>query len=291
MRSSLVVTLLALLPAPSAAQILTGRVVDAGSEQGIGQAAVHLLDPRGLDRAAVISDSTGAFQLVVPGPGRYSLRVEHIGYTPFTSDPLMLEAREIIETLVRLGRTAIPLDPLTVTARSTDLSRLARFRERMATHPSGKFVTREEIDRRPAAKVTDFFRTMAGVHVIPVKRAGNPDGMTTDLIMLRGAGYERAPAGADMSLAGLCSPVLLLDGVRIQQSAMFPIDDLLGAQMLEGIEVYTSAGDAPVELRGASACGVVGLWTQQGERTAGRSTWKRNAIGLASLGLILFLMR
>src|SRR5687768_12532941 len=155
MRVVLTVLLLSVLAPPLHAQILAGRVLEAGSGAPVGGAQLRLLAANGGQRGAVVTDSSGWFQLPVPAAGRYSLAVEHIGYARFASNALEIPARQTVTVEIRLGRDAIPLDPLVVTARRRDVGRLAEFRQRVATEPAGRFVTRAEIDRRPNANVSD----------------------------------------------------------------------------------------------------------------------------------------
>jgi len=126
---------------------------------------------------------------------------------------------------------------------------------------------------------------MGFVYVVPVKRGANPGGMTADLIMLRGRGNEEAAEGVDRRTRGLCEPALFLDGIRIQQSAFQPIDDLLKPGMLEGIEVYTRFSDAPIQFQTETTCGVVALWTREGGNAlGGKRGWLKWAAGLGFFG-------
>lgn len=236
---------------------------------------IRLLDRNASERAAVVSDSSGWFQVRLSGPGRYTVGVRHIAYAAFDSEPLEIAAGQTMSVEIRLGREAIPLEPLTVTARRIDRSRLGAFRERSVSSPFGRFVTREEIDRRPAAYASDFFRMMPSVRVVPVSRNGNPSGMTTNLIMMRGGAF------------GLCSPTIYLDGVRIDQSSAFPVDDLIHTGILEGIEVY-NVSSAPAEYMTFNNCGVILFWTREGEG-GGRGGWLRHAIG-ATAALVLVVL-
>jgi hypothetical protein len=115
------------------------------------------------------------------------------------------------------------------------------------------------------------------VRVVPVSRGGNPDATTVNLVLMRGG------------VTGMCAPTLYLDGVRIEQSSSFPIDDLLHTGALEGIEVYGISG-VPAEYMTANSCGVILLWTREGEPGRGRG-WLRHVIGgAAALVLILLIV-
>jgi hypothetical protein len=258
-----------------AAQILAGRVLEADANASVLGAEIRLLDDDGAERAAAVTDSTGWFQVRLPAAGTYTVAVRHIAYADFDSEPLELARAQTMTVEIRMGRGAIPLEPLVITARRIDRGRLAGFRERSASNPFGRYVTREEIDRRPATSTSDYFRVMSSVRVVPVNRNGNPNGMITHLVLMRGGAF------------GMCSPTIYLDGVRIDQSSSFPIDDLLQPGILEGIEVYTMAG-APAEYLSSNNCGVILFWTREGE-PGGRGGWLRHAIGGAATLLLLLL--
>lgn len=83
MRSWVIAAVL-LLPVPSAAQVISGRVVAAGTQVEPVRGALVLL--RDSTRHTVTRDGTdadGQFYLKAPRPGTYSLSVLRIGYKPY----------------------------------------------------------------------------------------------------------------------------------------------------------------------------------------------------------------
>jgi hypothetical protein len=113
----LIGTLWLLAQLPLSAQVVAGRVVEAGSGAPVGGAQLRLPAANGAERGSVVTDSSGWFQIGVAVAGRYSLAVEHIAFARFTSNALDVAARQTITVEIRLGRDAIPLEPLVVTAR------------------------------------------------------------------------------------------------------------------------------------------------------------------------------
>jgi hypothetical protein len=104
-------------PATVTAQTVGGSVREDGSGAAVRGATVVLERVGGKARAGASTDSAGAF--VVPlagGSGRYIIRVGHPSYLPF-ADTLQLRGQETITLEVRLGREAIPVQPLVVSAR------------------------------------------------------------------------------------------------------------------------------------------------------------------------------
>jgi hypothetical protein len=254
---------------PLEAQRLVGYVVDEATRNPIGAADIVIIDSEGRQQRSTVTDDDGWFQFAMAAPGSYTIRVAHIGYTPFASETIELGRGETVEIRVRLGMTVIPLEPLEVTARSATIGRLAEFHQRLETRAFGRFLAREDIEARPVPRVTDLLRTQPGVRIESARRGP----FERPLIAMRGG-------------AGSCQPNLYIDGVRVRQSVDFPIDDLIAPDMLEGVEIYTNTGTAPAQYQAASQCGVVLFWTRQGE--PGRPfSWKRLALGVAAAGLVV----
>lgn len=255
------------------AQVMSGTVVEEVTKAPVAGALITALDARGSEAATVTTDSAGWFRVRLPAPGTWAVRIRHIAYVSYVSPPLEVAGTEAVEIEIRLGRTVIPLDPLIVTARERSISRVAEFHDRVKTNPFGRFVEREELEQRGHARVTDFLRMMAGVSIVPARRGF----MTSDLILMRGAG-------------GRCAPAIYLDGVRIRQSADFPIDDFLFPDMLEGIEVYTSVAGTPIAYGPEGTCGSVLFWTRE-TQGGGRWSWKKLLIGLGAFAVLVLISR
>ncbi|MGH7468092.1 MAG: carboxypeptidase-like regulatory domain-containing protein [Longimicrobiales bacterium] len=272
------------------AATVAGRVLEETTGMPVSGADVRLVRVDGAERGQAVTDRAGSFRLATAEAARLAIRVRHVGFVIYQSQPLQLEQGRELQVTIRLGRQVIPLEPLVVISRGASSTRLAGFRERRVTEVHGKFVSREEIDRRPTAEVSDFFRMMSGVFVLPVKRNANPDGMTTYLVMMRGSGNTAAPAGADSQAAGHCAPSIFLDGTAIQQNTSFPLDDLIRSNTLEGIEVYTSFTGVPAEFQTSNTCGTILLWTREASGV-GKRSWIRMTVGLAGLSLIVLLLK
>ena len=149
--------LLAFPPVVLHAQAITGRVLEVSGGASVSGAAIRLIGAGDRPAGDAVTDSMGAFRLRAT-PGKYSLAVTHVAYARFTSQPIEVSAGQTVVVEIRLGRDVIPLQPLVVTARTNSRDRLAGFRERQAMNAFGKFVTREEIDRRPNTETARPFR-------------------------------------------------------------------------------------------------------------------------------------
>lgn len=103
---SIVATLLVMAPmgvAPASAQTVEGVVEGADS-----RVLVHLVGEDGLGRAVQVTDQAGKFLLAAPSPGVYRLRVERVGFRPYESDPVTVEAGGRLQ--LTLSLPAQPLD-------------------------------------------------------------------------------------------------------------------------------------------------------------------------------------
>lgn len=271
-RSALLLAGLApfLITLPLDAQRLVGHVVEEDADRAISSAAIVILNAEGREERSTTSDDSGWFQFAMAAPGPYTIRITHIAYTSYTSEGIELGRGETVEIRVRLGTNVIPLEPLVVTARSASTGRLAEYHRRLEKNAFGRFIVREEIERRPGARVTDLLRTQPGVTIETMRRGP----FERNLIAMRGG-------------IGGCLPATYIDGVRVRQSSEAPIDDLLSPDILEGVEIYTVGATAPAQYQATGTCGVVLFWTRQGE--SGRPfSWKRLLIGAGAVGLALF---
>lgn len=270
--------LLAGVPASSGvAQVLHGRVVEEGTGAPVATAEVYLFHPDRTEIARIVTDSAGVFRVVLPGAGSYVLNVHRIGFFPWRSEPIALGRQESIKVEIRLGRAATALEPIVVVARApVGAGRLAGFRERQRTSATGTFVTREDLERRPTADVTDVLRGISGLTIMPVRISGSQK--IIHLIAGRG-------------VVGPCLASVWLDGILADQSASFPVDELVRPEELEGIEVYRSEAAVPPQYMQRGRCGAVVLWTRDLEPEGGRSfSLRRLTAGLGLFGAVAFLM-
>jgi hypothetical protein len=244
------------------AQVLTGRVLESGSDQPIAAASISLL-AGGRTILITESDSAGHFEMPVPGPGTYGLRVERLGYGAADTEALSFAAGEFVELAIRLGVTAVRLDPIMVIERR--ITRIeSEFERRMETGRRmglGVFVTRQELERNALLSVTDV---LARVPLMSVQFDG------------RGNAWP-----ATVSRGG-CIPTLYLNGARMTFASGESVDDVIMPDMLEGIEVYRNETELPRSFAGIGQCGAVVFWTRGGD-PGRRGGWRF----LAGIGAVL----
>src|SRR5688500_609995 len=136
---------------PAHAQLVHGRVVDAGTMRPIETVSVELIDSAGERRARAVTDTAGAFRTIAPLPGLYRLRVSRIGYATLETQPLSAGMGVGLELELKLSPAAVALEPVRVTARKAYATgRLQEYYERAVwTRRTGlgKVLTRDELER------------------------------------------------------------------------------------------------------------------------------------------------
>ena len=196
------------------------------------------------------SDDSGRFELAKVRPGMLSMRVRRLGFQPDTVDILVL-AGKTIPLDIMLTRVTVTLTPVVVTGRAVLTGWRAGFYQRKDVG-SGHFFTREDIDKRNPGSMSDMFRMIPGVTVQPSR------GMIRNQLRFRGSRG--------------CAPLTWLDGTPLG-SGEFDID-AISPRSIEAFEVYTGTIVPPrfslAPGIGPRTCGVIVLWSREGERRAKR---------------------
>lgn len=109
------VFLLGLSAAPLPAQSVRGTVSDAETGEPVAGAFVSLRSAPTGDRVdGALSSEGGHYALSAPGPGRYRIRVERIGYETWTSEPVEVSVGETLTRALEIGVRAVELEELQV---------------------------------------------------------------------------------------------------------------------------------------------------------------------------------
>src|SRR5688572_21255817 len=289
-QSAVLLLLLLCAPATSIAQIVTGVVVEEETKMPIGGAIVELI---GIDRARdgmAVTDTAGAFVLRPRRSGSFVINVTHPSYVSRDSMALRVNAGLAVQLEVRMGRRAIPIEPLIVKATTT--SRLASFQERArSSGTSGKFITRADIEkRRGTRRVTDLLEALEGVEITNITPAGGSNIAPTPQLGTSNETMMKTRIIRMGSNTASCEPAIFIDGVRVKQFSDSGIDDFIMPDMIEGVEVYPRGAGAPPEFMSNNSCGVVAFWTRAPSEESGKVTWKRLRLAggflLAMLGVV-----
>lgn len=239
-----------LLPLTSADSkgILIGLVIDADTRRPVTDAEVRLEERK----QATSTNSRGYFTFGEQPYGIYTLQVKRLGYADYSA-PVRVAGDLQQSVEVRISKKALQLEGLTVTARATrrrvDMDGLVR---RMNLG-FGTFITANELDRRPMARITDLLQGTAGVSVYQNRREH------TFYLEVRGRN---------------CVPDMFIDGIRYSG----PPDELLfpPAEDLEAVEVYKGMEIPGIFMRaGTPQCAVIAMWRRTTPRTGGRTAGRK----------------
>ncbi|HSU12967.1 TonB-dependent receptor plug domain-containing protein [Longimicrobium sp.] len=228
--------------APAAAQSVHGRVLERGSDRPVNSVLVELRAGSAV-RGRAQTDTTGAFQIDVPGAGTYRLAADRVGYASLLSDDVKIDYLDSVSVVMHMTTEAVALDPVQVSATPRQPPAwLAGFYGRMHSNRFGRFITRDRIEALNASRTSDVLRRVAGLSFRPTRRG-------TEAVRGRGG----------------CEPLVFIDGMQVSMyGATTTIDDLVQPGDLEGVEIY-DASTIPVEfvrnLRG-SMCGAIVMWTK-----------------------------
>jgi len=244
MVSALLLATLALVsPRGAEAQLLFGQLLDQTTRQPVSGAMVQLLNAENELVLVVQTSQDGRYQLLAPAPGRYRILVNRIGYEEGGSDLIRLEPNQSLQANLILPAAPIALAGVTasVEARPWQVEQPAvlwPYFERRDFYGKlglGRFVDREALEGwsggiETIPEIVQLFATMR-------TRGGLMQGIT-------------------------CSePAWFLDGFRLRDAN---INDFIGINQIEGIEVYRRATEIPAEFGGSdSQCGVVAIWSRR----------------------------
>jgi len=186
-----------------------------------------------------VTDSGGRFSIVRLPAGRYALHLDYAGQHGADDYEVTLRQGGALDLSILLDAKVTDLAPIVVEAASTAYAlSLAGFYTRK-DRGFGRFVTREEIDRR------------------------HPNSLSTMLagtgIVMRCIRTQIHCMPVRLTSGRRCAVSVFLDGLRVEDYNidMIPPEDVLG------VEVYRQGSDTPAEFSRYSAdCGALVIWTK-----------------------------
>ncbi|HZO19403.1 MAG TPA: carboxypeptidase-like regulatory domain-containing protein [Gemmatimonadaceae bacterium] len=111
----LLLTILLVVPVSLAGQVVRGAARDVDSGRPIESGVVTLLDADGAAIRAMLTDSAGQFAIRAPGPGRYHLRFERLGFLPTTTDRFALDEGESESQVISAKAVTVSLERIVIT--------------------------------------------------------------------------------------------------------------------------------------------------------------------------------
>lgn len=251
-----------LSPLPPNSVLLTGRIADAETGDGLGSVAIELNDA-----TIAITDTSGMFRSVVQADSVGNrLVLRRIGYEvqQFFFD--VPEGKQDLDLEIQLTSDPIRLSDIAVTETGSTIAsrRLADF-QRRREQGLGHFFTGAEIEKMQPVVVSDVVRRVPGVTVVAASTPSDMGMGPRDVLL----GLE--PPGTYTKIQfqargnpqrNQCQPEVYVDEVRLANPN---IDVLTRPERLAGMEVYTNTSDIPPEYATlGSPCGVIVMWTKDG---------------------------
>ena len=219
---------------------LTGRVADA-----VGAAIVkaEILVSNTTFRTETGSD--GRFELAGLPSGSVEVTVRRLGFSP-AKIPLELEMGEMRDIRVLLSPVAMVMDSVAVVAEAPAIEKAFGGFEARKSRGFGTFITREQIEKKNPRVTTDLFRTVSGVKLL--RENGTPTVVSNRL--------------GNMAF---CPLRYFIDGTNYPLYGQ-SIDTMIQVADIGAIEVYPGGATVPPQFGGReSACGIIAIWTRQGQ--------------------------
>jgi hypothetical protein len=251
------VIVVALLTTTGAAQsLVTGRVTGGGRPLA---AAEILIEP---DSLRTRTNDSGFYRIVLPSPQSW-ITARAIGFLPASRQ---LPVREPYLATVNFTLVPLPqvLEPITVEAPPLwERGKMKAFYERRKLG-FGRFYTREELAERESSPLSNVLRLTPGLQLFRIDATcGGGQAVATGR-----QGDARGQGTTCVSPA--CYATIYLDGMRFWAPGFRreppPNVDRFKVIDLEGIEVYRSMSEAPIQYTNAigPSCGVILFWTRVG---------------------------
>lgn len=214
---------------------LTGRVVNAAGAPIAGAR----VDVQGTGNAT-LTRQDGTFGFGELPSGTQALVVRQLGFEPVET-AVELSGRTPRNVTVTMAKPARILDPVAVTATKVAVAEQVGF-DRRKKIGFGYFMDTKAIDERQATRVTDLFRSVPSLRVVP-------------------SGMDYVVESARDAQGGCVRYVV--DGSPYQ--SLFPgdVDRLIPPHDLAAIEVYTGS-NTPAEFQapGSSSCTTIVMWSK-----------------------------
>jgi hypothetical protein len=148
---------------------------------------------------------------------------------------------------VLLSPVVMVMDSVSVVAESPTIEKAFNGFETRRSRGFGTFITREQIEKKNPRVTTDLFRTVSGVKLL--RESGTPTVVSSRL-----------------GTTAYCPVRYFIDGANYPLYGQ-SIDAMIQVADIGAIEVYPGGATIPPQFGGReSACGVIAIWTRQGQR-------------------------
>lgn len=253
-------------PMPSAAQSISGSLLDLETDRPIPLGLIMMFTEAGDSVGSTITDGDGRFIIASPEPGGFVLLASALGYDEAPAGVFELGEGGSMEVQYRLRSAPLPLDEIIVSLDrpATEHYLVRNGFVRRLQRGLGRFITPYQIERSPARSTESLLTGIPWVRVATVPQVLDGGGIRI--------GLPRSDLGEMVQIAGptggWCEPTVYVDGVRVEYAPALgnTISQVAHRGDVEGVEVYRRPAEIPVEYSvGAHReCGVIVLWTKVG---------------------------
>jgi hypothetical protein len=197
------------------------------------------------------SSSDGTFRLSGIPSGTYNIELRLIGFA-VKIQPVTIERGGTLRLPIEMAASATPIDTVSVRAPAIP-PHLRDFEDRRA-RGSGRYFTRDQIDKMHARLVTDILRRVPGFQFQPARSDG--------------PSVQTGRTGTR-----ICPIMYYVNGSPFPVGADQTINSFVDAATVDAVEVYSGSSSVPAQFNSTmynTRCGVVVIWTRQGRDKAVR---------------------
>lgn len=245
---------------------LTGIVTQRGLGTPIPSAYVYVVG----GSASTMTDQSGRFRLNGLAAGTHVVRIQRVGYAPleFEIDLADGETVDLRPGELLLDAAAITMDSVVVTASGEPLIlalAMQGFYERRNMN-SGSFLSRAEFTKWHPMSFTDALRRIPGVSITLNPNYHKP--ARPPRLGLFGTVPGRTKMIVDtrktlITTRGCETIVIWVDGMVLGTTAEIDIDELVGMNTVEAIEVFRGPSELPARFAATrAACAALVIWTR-----------------------------
>jgi hypothetical protein len=219
----------------SGSAVLTGRVINAAGTAIVG-ARVDVQGTRGM----TLTGAGGEFRIDSLPSGTQTVVVRQIGFAP-VEQTVELSTRMAARSEITMSRAAQVLAEVRVEASAdAGLEKVGFLQRKKAGF--GYFVSGDDISKRAPNLLTDVFRTIPGIRVVP-------------------SGNDYVVQSSRNAMGGCVK--YFVDGAVWE--AVFPgdVDRIVPPWEVGAIEVYNGTSvPAQFQMAGSSSCAAIVIWTK-----------------------------
>ncbi len=189
----------------------------------------------------VTTGSSGNYEIDSLPPGSATLEARALGYLPLTRTVDIHPSAPAVAHFVMESRKTYLDTVRVVGTRVYDSPRYRAFLERKK-RGFGYFMDEDQIERRNPFYVSDLFRMVPGVRILPGGFGGQ--------VLMRGNGFQ-----------AWCTPTVFLDGMRMASIDGLGFESFVSPHDVRAVEVYTRGSSMPAEFSTFDGCGAIVITT------------------------------